>query len=44
MNRTDPETLEAAASALGAAYNVAPASFIDFEPAVFLRPYDLQPH
>jgi hypothetical protein len=41
---TDPDTLEAAASALGPAYNVAPASFIDFEPAVFLRPYDLQPH
>ncbi len=37
----DPENLNAAAAALGPALNVAPASYIDFEPAQFLRPFDL---
>jgi pimeloyl-ACP methyl ester carboxylesterase len=41
---TDTATLNAAASALGPTYNVAPPSFIDFEPAPFLRPFDLAAH
>lgn len=36
---TDPGTLNASATALGP-LNVAPASFISFEPAQFLRPFD----
>jgi len=36
---TDPDTLNASATALGS-LNVAPASFISFEPAQFLRPFD----
>jgi pimeloyl-ACP methyl ester carboxylesterase len=41
---TDPGTLNAAASALGATYNLADPSFIDFDPTPFLRPYDLEAH
>lgn len=40
---TDPATLNAAAAALGA-LNFAPPSFLEFEPAPFLRPYDLGTH
>ena len=36
---TDPDTLNASAAAPGS-LNVAPASFISFEPAQFLRPFD----
>jgi len=36
---TDPDTLNASATALGS-LNLAPASFISFEPAQFLRPFD----
>jgi hypothetical protein len=36
---TDTDTLNASATALGP-LNVAPASFISFEPARFLRPFD----
>ena len=39
-----PGNLNASAGALGAALNVAPPSYIDFEPAPFLRPYDLGTH
>lgn len=38
---TSPANMNAAAAALGPApFNVAPASFIDFHPAQFLRPFD----
>lgn len=37
----DPERLNAAAASLGSAFNIAPASYLDFEPAPFLRPSDL---
>ena len=40
----DPDVLNAAATALGPGLNVAPASFLDFEPAPFLRPFDLGNH
>jgi hypothetical protein len=40
-NRTNPTILNAAAAALGPAYNVAPPSYVDFIPAPFLRPFDL---
>ena len=36
-----PGNLNTSAAALGPALNVAPASYIDFEPAQFLRPFDL---
>jgi len=36
---TDPDALNSSAAALGA-LNVAPASFISFEPSRFLRPFD----
>jgi pimeloyl-ACP methyl ester carboxylesterase len=42
--KIDPNTLNAAAAALGPTYNVASPSFIPFEPTRFLRPYDLTPH
>ena len=35
--------LESAAAALGPIYNIAPPSFTDFTPAIFLRPDDLAP-
>ena len=40
---TDPSVLNAYASSLGA-LNVAPASFIPFEPAQFLRPFNSSTH
>lgn len=40
----DPANLDAAAAALGPALNVAPAAYIPFEPAPFLRPSDLGTH
>ena len=40
----NPSNLNAGAAALGASLNVAPPSYIDFEPAQFLRPYDLGTH
>ena len=39
-DRTEADALNAAATALGP-LNVAPASYIEFEPAQFLRPFDL---
>ena len=36
-----PASLDASAAALGPALNVAPPSYIPYEPAPFLRPYDL---
>jgi len=41
---TNPRILNAAAAALGPAYNVAPPSYVDFTPTPFLRPYDLGAH
>jgi len=41
---TDPNALNAAASALGATYNLASPSFVDFAPTPFERPYDLGSH
>jgi pimeloyl-ACP methyl ester carboxylesterase len=40
----EPSNLDAAAAALGPAFNTAPPAYIDFEPAQFLRPYDLGSH
>jgi len=36
----DPSALNAQATSLGPAFNVAPASFLHFQPAQFLRPFD----
>ena len=41
---SDPSNLNAAAAALGPALNVAPPSYLAFEPAQFLRPFDLGTH
>jgi pimeloyl-ACP methyl ester carboxylesterase len=41
---TDPDALNSAATALGPAMNVAPPSYLSFEPAPFLRPFDLGGH
>ncbi|HEY3195175.1 MAG TPA: prolyl oligopeptidase family serine peptidase [Candidatus Dormibacteraeota bacterium] len=41
---SDPGALNSAATALGPALNVAPPSYLAFEPAPFLRPYDLAEH
>jgi pimeloyl-ACP methyl ester carboxylesterase len=38
---TNASELEAAATALGPTYNIAPAAFIAFKPTRFLRPFDL---
>jgi hypothetical protein len=38
---TNPNELEAAATALGPTYNIAPAAYIAFQPTRFLRPFDL---
>jgi len=38
---TDPAALNAAATALGTTYNLAPASYIDYASPKFLRPFDL---
>jgi pimeloyl-ACP methyl ester carboxylesterase len=40
----DPANLDAAATSLGPALNIAPPSYIPFEPAQFLRPFDLGSH
>jgi pimeloyl-ACP methyl ester carboxylesterase len=40
----DPANLDAAAAALGTSMNVVAPSYIDFEPAPFLRPFDTAPH
>jgi pimeloyl-ACP methyl ester carboxylesterase len=37
---TNPATMNSEATALGPAFNVAPASFLDFHPDMFLRPFD----
>jgi len=42
--QADPANLDNAATALGPTFNVAPPSYIDFEPAPFLRPFDLGDH
>jgi pimeloyl-ACP methyl ester carboxylesterase len=36
----DPSTMNAQATSLGSTFNLAPASFINFQPAQFLRPFD----
>jgi hypothetical protein len=41
---TNPTILNAAAAALGPAYNLAPPSYVAFVPTPFLRPYDLGAH
>lgn len=41
---TDPDHLNAVATGLGSTLNTAPASFLEFEPAPFLRPSDLGTH
>jgi hypothetical protein len=41
---SDPGNLNAAAAALGPALNVVPPSYLAFEPAPFLRPFDLVTH
>jgi pimeloyl-ACP methyl ester carboxylesterase len=38
---TSAANLEAAATALGPTYNIAPAAYIAFQPTRFLRPFDL---
>ena len=38
---TRAANLEAAATALGPTYNIAPAAYIAFQPTRFLRPFDL---
>jgi pimeloyl-ACP methyl ester carboxylesterase len=42
--KTDPAELNAAAAALGPVLNTASPSFLDLDPAPFLRPYDLAAH
>jgi hypothetical protein len=37
---TAPSAMNSQATALGAAFSVAPASFINFQPDRFLRPFD----
>ncbi len=37
---TNPAAMNAAATGLGSAFNFAPASFVNFQPAKFLRPFD----
>ena len=39
---TSPDAMNARASALGPFFNVAPPSFISFQPAPFLRPFDIR--
>jgi hypothetical protein len=39
-NSTSPGGMNARAAALGAGFNLAPPSFIDFHPDRFLRPFD----
>jgi hypothetical protein len=40
-DQTQTSELEAAAAALGPAYNVLPPAFVDYTPTKFLRPFDL---
>jgi pimeloyl-ACP methyl ester carboxylesterase len=40
----DPANLDAAAAALGTTMNIVPPAYIPFEPAPFLRPFDLGSH
>ena len=40
----DPANLDAAAAALGPSLNIAPPSYISFDPAQFLRPFDSGTH
>jgi pimeloyl-ACP methyl ester carboxylesterase len=40
QDSTDPAAMNAQAAALGATFNVAPPSFIEFQPDMFLRPFD----
>lgn len=37
---TNPDSMNSQAASLGSAFNVAPASFINFHPDQFLRPFD----
>ena len=37
---TDPNAMNSQATGLGAAFNTAPASFLNFKPGQFLRPFD----
>jgi pimeloyl-ACP methyl ester carboxylesterase len=37
---TDPKAMNSQATGLGAAFNTAPASFLNFKPGQFLRPFD----
>jgi pimeloyl-ACP methyl ester carboxylesterase len=41
---TDPGALNSAAAALGSSLNLAPPSYLAYEPPPFLRPYDLGTH
>ena len=40
QDSTNPATMNSAATSLGSPFNFAPASFINFKPAQFLRPFD----
>ena len=40
QDSTNPDAMNAQATALGSPFNVAPASFITFQPDQFLRPFD----
>ena len=40
QDSTNPATMNSAATSLGSTFNIAPASFINFQPAKFLRPFD----
>jgi len=40
QDSTNPATMNSAATSLGSTFNIAPASFINFQPARFLRPFD----
>ncbi len=39
---TNPASMNSQATSLGSALNLAPASFIDFQPDQFLRPFDIR--
>ncbi|HXJ48666.1 MAG TPA: prolyl oligopeptidase family serine peptidase [Candidatus Acidoferrum sp.] len=39
---TNPASMNAQATGLGSSFNAAPASFIDFQPDKFLRPFDVR--
>jgi len=42
VNSTNPALMNQEASALGLSLNPVPPAFIDFQPAVFLRPFDIR--